>query len=83
MSKKFHSEAETTFVDAKTAARAVMSCKTMLQAAYSGYFTSVASEMGTSSPKNVLVRKNASWQKIGKSENVPMWRGCEGRWHLH
>ena len=32
-----------------------MSCKIMLQAEYSGYFTSVASEMGTSSPKNRLV----------------------------
>ena len=37
--------------------------KTMLQAAKSGYFTSVASEMGTSSPKIVLESK--SRPKIG------------------
>ena len=42
---KFHSEAETACGMKKTAARAVMSCKIMLQAEYSGYFTSAASEM--------------------------------------
>ena len=47
----------------KTAARAVNSMKTMLQAAKSGYCTSVASEMGTSSPKIVLESK--SRPKIG------------------
>ena len=49
MHKKFHSEAETAIRGHKTACRAVMSCKTMLQAAKSGYCTSVASEMGTKS----------------------------------
>ena len=36
--KKFHSEAETALCASKTAARAVNSMKTMLQAAKSGYF---------------------------------------------
>ena len=42
--QKFHSEAETACSRPKLPARAVHVMKTMLQAAYSGYFTSVASE---------------------------------------
>ena len=49
---KFHSEAETAIVmQKKLLLEQYMSCKSTLEAAKSGYFTSVASEMGTSSPK--------------------------------
>ena len=43
--KKFHSEAETATSVQKRAGVHVNSMKTMLLATYSGYFTSVASEM--------------------------------------
>ena len=57
--KKFHSEAETALWAAKSAARAVNVMKTMLQAAKSGYCTSVASEMSPKiGPEGDKIKKN-------------------------
>ena len=53
---KFHSEAETAMLLPKTAARAVHVMKTMLQATKSGYFTSVATEMGLAGAAVLKIR---------------------------